>query len=147
MSNPPWSYVTNDFKGAAVFFTAVGVTYFLSNSIAFSLWFFFVALQVLRMIVGSSTGDPNNYGTAGYVDQQFGGITAFILSILWVGRKHWKMVIAQAFRGHRGDEPQGRYLSYPFAFWALVGCFAVMIGWLWLAGCTLAARWSWWCCY
>ena len=52
MSNPPWSYVSNEFKGAAVFFTAVGVTYFLSNSIAFSLWFFFVAMQIWRMIVG-----------------------------------------------------------------------------------------------
>ncbi len=137
MSNPPWSYVTNDFKGAAVFFTAVGVTYFLSNSIAFSLWFFFVAMQVWRMIVGSATGDPNNYGLAGSVDQHFGGISAFVLSILWVGRKHWKMVLFQAFHKYDKNEPRGRYLPYRFAFWALVGCLVLMIGWLWLAGCTL----------
>ena len=137
MSNPPWSYVTNDFKGAAVFFTAVGVTYFLSNSIAFSLWFFFIAMQVWRMIVGSATGDPNSYGSAGAVDQHFGGITAFVFSILWVGRKHWRMVLEQAFRGHRAGEPHSRYLSYRFAFWTMITCLLIMIGWLWIAGCTL----------
>ncbi len=112
MSNPPWSYVMGDFKGAAVFFTAVGVTYFLSNSIAFSLWFFFVALQAWRMVVGTATGDPTAYGTAGGFDQHFGGITAFVGSVLWVGRRHWRLVLAQAWRGHRPGEPHGRYLSY-----------------------------------
>ncbi len=137
MSNPPWSYVSGDFKGAAIFFTAVGVTYFLSNSIAFSLWFFFVAMQGWRMIVGSTTGDPNNYGVDGAVDQHFGGISAFALSLLWVGRNHWMMVVRQAFVGRRAGEPQGRYLPYPVAFWGLVASLGVMIGWLWLAGCTL----------
>ncbi len=137
MSNPPWSYVMGDFKGAAVFFTAVGVTYFLSNSIAFSLWFFFVALQAWRMIVGSTTGDPNAYGTAGGLDQHFGGITAFVGSVLWVGRRHWRLVIAQAWRGERMGEPFGRYLSYRSAVWGLLACLSVMVAWLWLAGCTL----------
>jgi hypothetical protein len=136
MSNPPWSYCTPDFKSAAVFFTAVGVTYFLSNSIAFSLWFFFIAMQGWRMIIGTGTGDPNNYGAAGYVDQHFGGIAAFVISILWVGRKHWRLVLQQAFRGHKPGEPQGRYLSYRFAFWTMIGCLSVMILWLWIAGCT-----------
>jgi hypothetical protein len=134
MSNPPWSYVTDDFKTAAVFFTAVGVTYFLSNSIAFSLWFFFIAMQVWRMIIGSATGDPDSYGLAGSVDQHFGAITAFVCSILWVGRKHWRLVLSQAFGGSQSHP--GRYLPYRFAFWALVGCLAIMVGWLWLAGCT-----------
>ncbi len=138
MSNPPLSYVSNEFKGAAVFFTAVGVTYFLSNSIAFSLWFFFVAMQVWRMIVGSATGDPDNYGWAGHVDQHFGGVTAFVGSILWVGRRHWKMVLSQAFSRRSKTDSHGRYLPYRFAFWSLVGCVVVMIGWLWLAGCTIA---------
>ena len=126
-----------EFKGAAVFFTAVGVTYFLSNSIAFSLWFFFVGLQVWRMIVGSTVGDPNAYNTAGGLDQHFGGITAFVLSTLWVGRRHWRLVVAQAWRGRRPGEPAGRYLSYRASAWGLIGCVAVMVGWLWLAGCTL----------
>jgi len=38
MSEPPWSYVDQKVKDCAVFFTVVGVTYFLSSSVAFSLW-------------------------------------------------------------------------------------------------------------
>jgi hypothetical protein len=133
MSNPPWSYVTNEFKTASVFFTAVGVTYFLSNPVAFSLWFFFLAMQIWRMIQGTRTGDPTIYG---FTDQHCGGVAAYIIAVLWVGRRHWKMVIAQAFRGHRDDEPRERYLPYPLAFWGFIGCIAIMIGWLWLAGAT-----------
>jgi hypothetical protein len=138
MRNPPWNYVTNEFKTASVFFTAVGVTYFLSNSVAFSLWFFFVAFQVWRMIIGSYTGDPNSYGLAGAIPQQVGAVAAFAIAIVWVGRKHWQMVIAQAFRGRRPGEPQERYLPYALAFWGLLVCLGTMIGWLWIAGCTLA---------
>lgn len=53
MSNPPWSYVSNEFKTASVFFTVVGVSYFLSNSLAFSLWFFFLAMQIVRMVLST----------------------------------------------------------------------------------------------
>jgi hypothetical protein len=74
---------------------------------------------------------------AGAVDQHFGGVTAFVLSILWVGRHHWALVLRQAWRGHAGEEPHGRFLSYRFAFWALVGCVVVMVGWLCVAGCTV----------
>jgi hypothetical protein len=137
MRNPPWSYVTIDLKSAAVFFTAVGVTYFLSNSISFSLWFFFVAMQVWRMVVGSYTGDPGAYGSNGGTEQHIGGVIAFAGSFLWVGRKHWRLVVAQAFRDPKPGEHRGRYLSYRIAFWGLAACFAVMVGWLWLAGCTL----------
>lgn len=134
MSNPPWSYVTNEFKTASVFFTAVGITYFLSNAVGFSLWFFFIAMQVWRMVLGSRTGDPTVYG---FTDQHCGGVAAFVISILWVGRKHWRLVIAQAFRGHRSGEPDERYLSYRTAFWGLLGCMLVMIGWLIAAGSTI----------
>lgn len=129
----PWQYVDNKIKDAAVFFTVVGVTYFLSSSVAFSLWFFFVAHQVYRMYLGVTTGDSWVYGQQ---DQHFGGIIAYSLAVLWVGRQHWKLILAQAFRGRRGDEPEGRYLPYPLAFWGYVGCAVVMMVWLVLAGMT-----------
>lgn len=134
MSNPPWVYVSNQFKTATVFFTVVGVSYFLTNSLAFSLWFFFLAVQVVRMFLGSFTGDPAIHGA---VDQHTGGVTAFVISVLWVGRHHWVMVIKQALRGHRAGEPYERYLPYPVAVWTMLFCICVMIGWLWMAGCTL----------
>jgi hypothetical protein len=57
----------------------------------------------------------------------------------WIGRHHWKLVISQSFRGRRNNEPRGRYLPYPLAFWTLVICTIVMIVWMMLAGATFLA--------
>ncbi len=129
----PWRYVDYKIKNAAVFFTVVGVTYFLSSPVAFSLWFFFIAQQFYRMYLGVTTNDPNIYGQ---YDQHFGGILAYTITVLYVGRAHWRLILAQAFRGPRKGEPLGRYLSYPFAFWGFLACAALMVGWLVLAGST-----------
>jgi len=134
MSSPPWSYVDSKIKDAAVFFTAFGVAYFLPGSVSFSLWFFYILANVHRMLLGTFTGDPTDHGRG---DQHFGGIIAYTLMIAWIGRHHWRLVIAQAFRGERGGEPRGRYLSYPFAFWGLTVCAWIMIGWLVGAGATV----------
>ena len=69
-TEPPWSYVDWKIKDAAVFFTAVGVTYFLSSSVAFSLWAFYILNQLYRMYLGYTTNDPTDYGRD---DQHFGG--------------------------------------------------------------------------
>ena len=133
MGNPPWSYADPKLKNAAVFFSAVGVTYFLSGSVSFSLWFFFLLNNVFRLTKGSFTGEPDNYGDK---DEHVGALIAFLISFLWIGRHHWKLVISQAFRGVRPGEPQDRYLPHGIAFWGLVFATIVMIGFLWLAGCT-----------
>ena len=133
MGNPPWIYADPKLKDAAVFFTALGVTYFLSSSVAFSLWFFFILNNLARFIKGSFTGEPDNYGVS---DEHLGGLLAFVLTILWIGRHHWRLVLAQAFRGVRAGEPEDRYVPHRTAFWGLVGCTAIMTGFLCLAGCT-----------
>ena len=123
-------------KSAGVFFTVVGVAYFLPSSIAFSLWAFYILQQIYAMVMGTATGDPSLYGAT---DQHFGAILAFGLAILWSGRRHWKLILAQGFRGARDDEPQGRYLSYRAAFWTFTICTLVMCLWLIAAGCTVLA--------
>jgi hypothetical protein len=130
----PWVFVDQKLKDSAIFFTAVGVTYFLSSPVAFSLWAFFLMQQVYKMILGSTTGDA---GTPGQSDQHFGGLLAFAVTMVWVGRSHWKTVLLQAIRGARPGEPRGRYLPYPVVVWGLVLCVATMVGWLVLAGAEL----------
>jgi hypothetical protein len=136
MGNPPWIYADPKLKNAAVFFTALGATYFLSGSVAFSLWFFFIANNVFMMIKGSYTGDSENFGRT---DEHVGGLIAFALTILWIGRHHWKLVLAQALRGVRPGEADDRYLSHRAAFGGFVGCTLAMMGFLWMAGCTVLA--------
>jgi hypothetical protein len=134
LSDAPWVYATHHLAISTVYFTVVGVMFFLSGPVSFSLWFFFILFQVYRMILGTATGDPS---TPGHADAHFGGVLAFALIALWIGRHHWKLVIAQALRGPRAGEPRGRYLSFPFAFWGLVACAAAMVAWLALAGATV----------
>lgn len=136
MTERPWSVVDYKVKNAAIFFTVLGVTYFLTTPVAFSLWFFFIAEQLYKVFLDVRTGDPVVRGRA---DETFGGVLAFALAILWIGRAHWKMILAQAFRGRREGEPRGRYLSYRTAFWGMVVCYGIMVGWLKLAGCSALA--------
>ncbi len=127
----PWIFADQKLKDAAIFFTVVGVTYFLSSTVAFSLFAFFLLHQAYKMILGSTTGDAS---TPGMGDQHFGGLLAFAGVMLWVGRSHWKLVLSQAIRGARPGEPVGRYLPYPVVAWGLLFCTALMVGWLVLAG-------------
>lgn len=131
MADPPLVHTDWGFQEATLYFTITGATYFASTSVAFSLWFFFVAYQVYRIILGTTTGDGTVYGRW---DQHFGAILAFAMMLLWVGRAHWWLVVRQAVRGWRSGEPQGRYISYPAAAWGLAGCFVLMVSWLVAAG-------------
>ncbi len=133
-SERPWVFADQKLKDAAVFFTVIGVTYFLSSSVAFSLWAFYVLHQSYKMIMGSATGDAD---TPGQGDQHFGGLVAFALTMAWVGRRHWIMVAQQAIRGVRPGEARGKYLPYPVVAWGLLGSIVVMIGWLTVAGAGL----------
>lgn len=133
-ADAPYAYALPQFFEAKIYFIAVGVTYFLTGSVAFSLFFFYVLQQVVMMMLGTVSGVGQYAGTW---EQHAGAVLALALSIIWIGRHHWRLVLAQAFRGERSDEPCGIYLSYRFAFWCLVGCVAVMIVWLAAAGMTI----------
>jgi hypothetical protein len=135
-AEPPLNYVDQKLKEAGVFFTVVGVTYFLNSSISFSLWAFFIGYQVVRVIQGTATGDPTVYGQQ---DQHLGGVLAYLVMLIYVGRRHYLRVLRQAFvpRAHR-HEPR-RFLSYRTAVWMLVGSVGVMTVWLRAAGCEWVA--------
>lgn len=132
--DPPWNFVDTGFKKTVIYFSVIGVTYFLNSSVAFSLWFFYVLMQVSKMVLGSTGQDA---GMPGLTDQSQGVCIAFFLSLMWLGRHHWKLVISQALRGEREGEPVGTYLSYRAAFFGLVGSFVAMVAWLTLAGTTV----------
>jgi len=134
-SERPWVFLDSKVKDAAIFFTVVGVSYFLTTSIALSLWAFYLLEQLRRLYLGMSSGDPSIHGRA---DEHLGAIVAFALTLVWIGRRHWALILRQAVRGVRQGEPRGRYLSYPVAFWTFLGCSVVMGAWLVAAGSTLA---------
>jgi hypothetical protein len=131
MADPPLIFTDTQVKQASIYFSIIGVTYFISTPVAFSLWFFFIVRQMQRIGMGMFTGDGTPWGEW---DVHSGGLLAYALITLWIGRRHWRLVIAQALRGARPDEPRGRYLSHRTAFWGFLICIAVMIGFFVCAG-------------
>ncbi len=127
----PWSFTDTQFKEAMIYFTVIGVMYFISTSVSFSLWFFFILRQVHRIMLGMATGDGTPLGEW---DIHSGGLMAYALITLWIGRSHWKLVFKQALRGVREGEEDGRYLSHRWAFWGFILCILIMIGFLAVAG-------------
>jgi hypothetical protein len=130
----PFVFMSRSVMAASIYIIIVGITFFIPTSIAFSMCAFVILNEILRMAVGVTGGEPAR-PMARY--EHMGAVLAFGLTALWIGRGHWKMVLAQAFRGRRQGEPTDPYVSYPVTFWIFVACLAAMVGWLVLAGCQL----------
>jgi hypothetical protein len=136
-----WRYTEPEDPGAlglrrnVIYFSIVGITFFLQTKVAFSLWFFYVFFQIERILWGALWGGSFSYFQQ--QDQQVGSLLPFFLAMVWVGREHWKMVIRQMFLREREGDVRGRYLPYSLAGWGLVGCLAIMVGWLVAAGASV----------
>jgi uncharacterized membrane protein YidH (DUF202 family) len=136
MTSATFRNVDGMFKSQTIFFTVIGLTFFVQTRTAFSMWAFFVGLQVIRMLL--PTGREITEGDGGMsTDQFFGAIIPYAIAILWVGREHFRAVFMQMFRKPRGNEPRGKYLPYWMAAWGLCICLVVMIGWLIAAGASV----------
>jgi hypothetical protein len=130
-ADPPLNRADWGFKSSAVFFSVVGLAYFLQGGVAFSLWFFFVLNQLVRVL------SPTDITDGMKNDQAFGAIVVYAVATVWIGRQHWAVVIRQMFRGHREGEPVGGYLPFRALGWLLVACVGGVYAWLLAAGMSV----------
>ena len=109
-ANGPGSSMDSKVKDAAIYFTVVGVTYFVPSSISFSLWSCYLGRNVYQMYLGMTRNDNVIHGAA---DQHFGGVVAFFLIVLWI---EVPPLADGAVAGDRSAAtaraPQGRYMPY-----------------------------------
>ncbi len=137
MTSPPLSYTDWALPINVVYFSVVGITFFVQSKIAFSLWFFYAIFYQLERVVLTSAYGQFHDGSK--VDQLFGGLVVYTLAILWIGRHHWRLVARQMFHAAPApDEPRGRYLPYRAAGWGFVGCALAVGAWIFLAGASFA---------
>ena len=134
LTERPWNFCDPSLLKASVYFSMVGIAFFLSAPVAFSLWAFVIIVQIYKIFIGLRTGDSS---VPGVNDQRFGVAVAMLLTICWLGRRQWALVAKQAFRGARPGEARGEYLSYRAAFWGVVGGAAALVAWLVAAGATV----------
>jgi hypothetical protein len=123
LSEEPWYYLKTKLKKNGLFFTVVGVTYFIRSRAALSLWLTFILVNLVDVQQGMQQTEMPSQA---WGDQQLGASVAFLIAMLWIGRQQWIRVIKSAFG--RGNAPGGR------SVWtALIGII-VMIAWLKLVG-------------
>lgn len=135
LTEPPVSYFGDSAKRAVIYFTFVGIVYFIPSKVAFSLWFFFLLKETLSVVARNGGGDISG---GAWMAQHSGAAFALLLGILWIGRHHWALVVRQMVRRPSAGEPTGYYLRYRTAGWVLLVATLGMVGWLLAVGVT------WW---
>ncbi|HEV7300708.1 MAG TPA: DUF6785 family protein [Tepidisphaeraceae bacterium] len=133
LSEEPWRHLMHEVKRSTLYFTFVGITYFIQSRVGFSLWAIFLIEQVILMSVRSTGADMPN---AVWDDQHLGACVVFLLATIWIGRRHWATVVRQAV-GLRTAAVPGEP-SYATRARVLLLAIAGMIAWLLMIGVSPA---------
>lgn len=134
LSDGIWRYVDTDFKRASVLFSVIGITYFLSQKVAFSLVFFYIALQVVRVAYGRWELD---FSADMQRDQLFGALFPYAAAMVYVARGHLAQVGRAMLGRRRPTDPAPRYLPDALAGYLFLGSALAMVGCLLLVGVSL----------
>lgn len=136
LSDAPWSFTSVMLKTADLSFSMIGIAFFIQTKTAFSLWAFFALWQGAEMVFGTLQipfTEPMKQ------DQTIGAVAMFALVTLYLGRRHWWLVIRQMIGRHRVNDSAGTYLPYGVTGWLAVACFFGILVWLRAAGVGFAA--------
>ncbi len=153
---PPWRHLPDWIKAKNAFLAVVGVTFFLSTEMSFSLWAFVILLGVVEML-GKTYQVPVQER---FDDHQIGAYLAYGGVIVWIARRHLAAVFRSIFRsqgppspprplspsasladkadGERGRGGEGGMssglISERAAAIGFAVCFVIAAGWLTAAG-------------
>jgi hypothetical protein len=133
-STPPLDRVDYLFMISEVYFSVIGLTFFLHGRLAFSIWVFFVLKQLVNVTLGGLEAELT---PAMQTDQMFGSIIVYLVLLVWIGRLHWAVILRSVLGRSRASDPTDPYVSYRIAVAALCVCVGGMIIWLVLAGCSM----------
>lgn len=118
-----------------IYFTVIGICYFVNTRVVLSLVVFCMLGNLATMsfsYAGKELSMPMKE------DQIFGAASVALVTVLWIARKHLAAVLRQMIGRGRTNDPRGFYLPYALAGWGAVLCAAGMVVWLTLAGTSVA---------
>lgn len=127
----------------ALRFIVIGLTYFLSLEISFSLWFFYLFYQLqlgIFAVMGYGITEHRLMHTEGSIataQQAMGALIAFVTIGVWTARGHLKRAFRAAFSDSDAEEDADGLLSLRLSVWVLLVCGAYAVGFLNLAGLPL----------
>lgn len=125
-------------------FIVIGLTYFLSLEISFSLWFFYLLhfFEVaLYNTVGYSITETrlmHTEGTIATAQQAIGAMIALVAVGFWTARGHLKRAVQIACKRAAPTTDENQMLSYRSALLILAGATSYALLWLYRAGLPLA---------
>jgi hypothetical protein len=112
----PWNALVQNWALVVViYFSVIGVTYFLQLDVALSLWFFFTFYKFQQVFCSafSITGFSTQH-------QVIGGDIVLIFFLLWMSRRHIRDVFRKAFLGDKAVDDSEEPLSYRFAVLGMI---------------------------
>ncbi len=132
-SERPWVYLGGGIKSATIYFTFIGLTYFVRARVAFSLWATFLLVDLYNVQL-------RNFGTElprpATEYQHLGASLVFVGGMLWIGRRHFIRVIGDLlhFRSPGDVRTASTDGSYRLPALAFVLACGVMFTWLVVVG-------------
>jgi hypothetical protein len=124
----PWdqTYAPKFLFTPTIYFSIIGLTFFLALDVSFSLWFFFILTNFVFLFLRLS-GVPigtHHVGQAGV-----GGFAMEVILLLWIGRKYYGQVLKAAFVP--GGDAKAKEAA-PYLWVLLGGCFSMVAFFVWL---------------
>lgn len=130
-SQPPLSYLPAAIKKASVYFTFVGVAYFIQARTAFSLWSIYLITQIIAM--QSRWTFEQEIPALAWRDKHFASCVVYLAGMIWIGRHYWGRVIRTACGAARQPQEAAYANQYRLTLLAFIAGTTLMIGWLiWL---------------
>lgn len=140
LSEPPWDSMEKEIKLLPY---VVGVAYVLTAEVSFSIWFFAMVNQGLRVIT-MAWGLPRAerwaiHGETMNSDALYtGAMFVFVLWLIWGGRRHIWYVLRRGLGLIPPDRLEKREpMSYPVAFWGFWLSLTAILAWFAMAGVKL----------
>jgi hypothetical protein len=132
MADEPWVHFGEFVKRNRIYFTFIGITYFIQSRVSFSLW----ALFLLRELIDVQQRMMHREISGGaWLDQHIGASIVFVIGFLWIARHWWGRVLRHTFSRHpRRGEPPGDYLPHRWSVIVVLAGVVVMLLWLILLG-------------
>ena len=120
-------------------FLMLGFGYFISTSVGFSLWIFYLLHQIQEGVMAhwgmhSAQAKLGWWTEPGMGHQMMGALVALMAVSLWVARSHLKQVLQKAWCPETGLDDGDEIMSYRGALAGLLLGTVVMWLWLWQSG-------------
>ena len=119
-------------------FLMLGLSFFISSGVGFSLWFFYLLHQVESSAIyymgTRHIEDLGHWTEAGLGHQMMGALIVLVFASLWTGRQHFRRLWRKAWNREGRFDDSGEIMSYRQA---LLGSAAGLVGmwiWLWQSG-------------